>query len=325
IITDLFFPRLCRYFGSKTLTILGLLFYTIGGCLAGAFDDIYLLLGARALVGIGVGIIMPLSTGLLSFYFPPQDQERLMGYSSAMNQLGGAVATLLSGLLAAISWRASFLVYALGLICFVLCLLFLPNERIPQHSAENKSRPLRENYRYIVAIFLLMLTFFIYPASFAMEIKAEGIIPQHFIAVIMAFMDLVALAGGLLFVRFKLLLGRKIRFLAPVLFFCGYLLLAFVGGWFGALLGSFMVGLANGAGIPFIISAASIKAGKTAATTVMPLLSAALYSAQFITPIFLGALTLICGDITHLPYYAAIALGGLFILWSHNLGVDEAA
>lgn len=110
VITNAVFPKLCQKFGAKTLTMIGLLLYTVGGCIAGAFSQIVLVLIMRAFVGIGVGIIMPLSTGLLSFYFPPERQAKLMGYSSAMNQMGGVVATLLSGVLANISWRLSFLV-----------------------------------------------------------------------------------------------------------------------------------------------------------------------------------------------------------------------
>ncbi len=53
-----------------------------------------------------------------------------MGLSSAANQLGGVVATLLAGVLANISWRLSFLVYLMGLISIVLCLIFMPNDRI---------------------------------------------------------------------------------------------------------------------------------------------------------------------------------------------------
>ena len=98
--------------------------------LAGAFSNIYCVLTARALLGVGVGIIMPMSTGLLAFYYTRDKQDRLMGYSSAMNQLGGSIATLLSGLLAVISWRASFLVYLMGGISIVLCSIFMPNERI---------------------------------------------------------------------------------------------------------------------------------------------------------------------------------------------------
>ena len=108
VITNSIFPRLCKKFGAKALTMIGLLLYTVGGCIAGAFSQIVLVLIMRAFVGIGVGIIMPLSTGLLSFYFPPEKQAKLMGYSSAMNQMGGVVATLLSGVLATISWRLSF-------------------------------------------------------------------------------------------------------------------------------------------------------------------------------------------------------------------------
>ena len=121
-LSSFIFPRLCRKFGARTLVMMGLILYVGGGCGAAAFDSIYIVLVFRALVGCGVGFIMPLSTGLLSFYYPPEELDRLMGLSSAMNQLGGAVATFIAGLLAAFSWRAAFMVYLMGLISVVLCL-----------------------------------------------------------------------------------------------------------------------------------------------------------------------------------------------------------
>lgn len=96
--TNLFlFKPLCKRFRARTLLIFGLLLYTVFGCLAGLFSNILMILVCRALVGIGVGIIMPLSTGLLSFYFTRDKQGPLMGYSSALNMLGGVVATLIAG------------------------------------------------------------------------------------------------------------------------------------------------------------------------------------------------------------------------------------
>ena len=62
-----------------------------------------------------------------------------------------------------------------------------------------------------------------------METVADGVIPPQYIAVIMAGMDFVAFFGGLLFVHMKFLCGNKMRFLAPVLFLAGYILLALVG------------------------------------------------------------------------------------------------
>ena len=328
VLTSFIFPKLCKRFSAKTLVLIGLVLYTVGGCIAGVFDNIFLVLIMRALVGVGVGIIMPLSTGLLSFYFRPEQQAELMGYSSAMNQMGGVVATLLSGLLANISWRASFLVYLMGLISIVLCLICLPNDRITQEAtAEEHAKStgvFRDSFVYILAMFLLMSTFFIYPANFALETVAEGVIPQHYIAVIMASMDFIAFLGGLLFVRVRMLLGGKTRFLAPVLFLIGYLLLAVLGGWVGTLVGSVFIGFANGAGIPYIISEASMKAGRAAATTVMPLISAALYLAQFLSPVLMSVVTAVFGGIIpHLPYVFATVLALLFVLWSALIPIGK--
>ena len=283
----------------------------MGGCAAGLFSNIYIILVFRALVGVGVGIIMPLSTGLLSFYFAPNEQDKLMGYSSAMNQMGGVVATLISGVLANISWRASFLVYMMGFISMVLCLLFLPNDKISGKREEQKSKGIfSEYYVYITGIFLLMVTFFVYPSVFAIETAKENIIPQRFIAVIMAGMDFIAFLGGLLFVHIKRAMGSITRFVAPTMFLLGYLSLFIVGGWIGAIVGSVVIGFANGLGIPFIISSASQKAGKTAAITVMPLISMAMYLAQFVTPMALSLVSFVS------PYAVAGGMAVLFVVWS---------
>lgn len=163
VITNLCFPALSRRFSTKTLVLGGLLLYTVGGCAAGLFDQIALVLVMRALVGVGVGILMPLSTGLLTFYYPPERQAALMGYASAMNQMGGVIATLLAGLLSQLNWRASFLVYLLGLLSIVLCLGFLPSDRLdqPQHAEEASAAgsPFRTYFVYILAMFLLMSIF----------------------------------------------------------------------------------------------------------------------------------------------------------------------
>ena len=59
------------------------------------------------------------------------------GEGKIMNQMGGVIATLLAGLLASVNWRASFLVYLMGLISIVLCAAFLPN-----HSMSAANRPM---------------------------------------------------------------------------------------------------------------------------------------------------------------------------------------
>lgn len=291
--TNLFlFKPLCKRFRARTLLMFGLLLYTVFGCLAGLFENIPMILVCRALVGVGVGIIMPLSTGLLSFYFTKDKQGPLMGYSSALNMLGGVIATLIAGGLAMISWRLSFLVYLIGLISIVLCAIWMPNDKIYDNKKSSRSSGQMKQYASFIAVmFVTSFTFFVYPASFAMECTASGAISQDLIAIIMAMMDVFGFAGGLIYSSISKKINRGARFIAPVLFIISYLLLGVVGGAFGVVVGSAFLGVANGIGVPFIMTSASAKAGRDAATTVMPLISAALYLAQFATPLILSAIS----------------------------------
>ena len=345
-ITNLFFRPLCKRFRARTLMLIGLALYIIGGCAAGLFSNIWLILLFRAVVGIGVGILMPLSTGLISFYFTKDKQDALMGMSSAMNMMGGVVATLIAGALAQLSWRAAFLVYLMGLISVILALLWMPNERIFDPKEAKKEEGVFKKYNvFIIAMFLLMVSFFIYPANFAMETARSGIIPQQLIAVIMALMDIFGFFGGMAFAGIKRRMRKQTRFVAPALFLIGYILLALpsvtglaatsasatsaataatstiILARIAIIAGSFLVGFANGAGVPFIISTASMKAGRTAATTVMPMISAALYLAQFTTPfitsIIKGGLAA-CG-LEASSYIVAVITSALFLIWSSRI------
>ncbi len=317
-ITNLIFPKLCSRMGSRTLVLQGLVLYTVGGIAAGMFNNIWLVLAMRAVVGIGVGIIMPLSTGLLAYYYTQDKLDGLMGWSSAMNQLGGVIATLLSGLLALVSWRASFLVYLLGLISIILCILFLPNERLQSKSGGSSLTNFKQYFPLITAMFLLMMVFFLYPSNFAIVSRTDGSVPQNLIGIIMAGMDVVAAISGALFVVVKKRLDHATRYLAPLLFLAGYLLLSLKPDMIKILLGSACIGFANGIGIPYIIAEASHKVGKSAVSTVLPLMSAALYLSQFVTPFTYTAVKSITllSDATHLPYYMGTVVSFLFLCWS---------
>lgn len=329
-VTNLIFPKLCKHFGTRTLLLIGLALYVVGGSIAGLFSNIYLILAIRALVGVGVGIIMPMSTGLIAFYFPKDQQDRLMGYSSAMNQLGGSVATLIAGLLAAYSWRLSFLVYLLGLLSVVLCLIAMPNDRLAGPQEGKQENAPRENrftryYPYIIAMAILMFTFFIFPSSFAEEAARDGVLPQTGISVVMALMDAFGFVGGLIYAPVRKRLQRNTAFFAPMLFIAGYAMLAFVGGWVGSVAGAVLIGLGSGSGIPYIISSGSAKAGSSAATTVLPLISAALYIAQFVTPFVLSAVEAAFPETAHVPFIAAICAAILLLVWGLTLRQGEVA
>lgn len=318
MVTNLLFKKLCRLFTVRKLTIAGLAMYIVFGCGAGLFSNIYLVLACRALLGAGVGIIMPMSTGLISYYFTRDKQDILMGYSSAMNMMGGVIATLIAGALAMVSWRLSFLVYLMGGLSIILVLLWMPDEKIADKSPETKEKgTFKKFFPYIVAMFLLMTVFYNYPTNFALEVNSSGAIPRGWVPVVMALMDGFGFLGGLVYPRIKAVTGKLSKFAAPAFLVLGYVLLQFAGGTAGTLAGSFAIGVANGMGVPYIMSAASAKAGKNAATTVIPALSVSLYLAQFTTPVLISvireALGTVLSDAT--SYHAALLLSVVMLLW----------
>ena len=311
ILTTFAFRPLCRFMRTRTLALVGLSLYVAAG--AGAFfvDDIVTLLVLRALLGVSVGMIMPLSTGLLSFYFPPEEQSRLMGLSAAMNQMGGVVATLLAGLLAAVEWRYAFLVYLAGVLAIVLVAAKLPNEQLATRGSRIKLSTLTRFHPSVTAMLFIMLLFFVYPTNFALTARQQGV-GTLATTLVMVGLDVVAFFVGLAFGWLMRNLRRQMKYAAPLFFLGGYALLAFVPGLAGMLAGSAFLGLANGAGVPYVNTIASIKGGRDAAVTVMPLISAALYLGQFVSPLIVEPLARTIGGL-QAPYLVAMGIAVLFL------------
>lgn len=293
ILTNLFFMPISQRMRTRTIALTGLLLYIVAG--AGCFfiNDIYLLLGMRAILGISVGLIMPLSTGLLAYYFPPEEQARLMGLSAAMNQMGGVVATLLAGILAIIDWNNAFLVYLLGLIAVAMVFLWLPDAQLGTSNKRGKAfepRQLLKFHPSVTGILLTMIIFFVFPTNFAIITAHQTSLSITIITMIMVGLDLVAFFVGLSFGKLMQWFRQPIKYFAPICFFFGYGCFTFANGAFWIIVGSAFVGIAVGLSVPYLNTIASIKGGKNSATTVMPLLSAALYLGQFVSPLLITPL-----------------------------------
>ena len=338
IITNFLFPAISRLMKTRTLAILGLCMYIVFG--AGAFfaDNILTVLVLRALLGVSVGMIMPLSTGLLAYYFPPEEQARLMGLSAFMNQMGGVVATFLSGFLCGLGWNYSFLVYLMGVVALLLVVAFLPNERLvsgaktmefaPDYyessegitrARKKPGRPAASMQRFLPSVagmFLVMLLFFIFPTNFAITSLANKAVSPNLITLIMVGLDVAAAAIGLVFGRMMKAFPRAMKYIAPVGFTLGFVCLSMGTGLGWLLAGSAIIGIANGIGVPYLNTIASTKGGKDAATTVMPLLSAAMFLGQFLSPLIVSPCAQLFEGNTA-PYKVGIVIGLAFIVQAY--------
>lgn len=98
----------------------GLWLFAASGALYLFSSRMWQLMAVSALLGIGAGLIIPLSTGLISRYFTGEYRVRQFGYSSAITNMTLVVATAVTGYLAEVHWRLPFAVYLLPLISLVL-------------------------------------------------------------------------------------------------------------------------------------------------------------------------------------------------------------
>ena len=318
IITNMFFLQISRVWRTRTIATLGLLLYVVAGTGCVFIDNLNALLVMRAFLGVSVGLIMPLSTGLLSYFYPPEEQAHLMGLSAAMNQMGGVVGTLLAGVLASIAWNDSFYVYIFGLVALVMIIRWLPNEKLGSSNKRGKAfepRQLLKFHPSVIGILLLTMVFFVFPTNFAIITGKQLGIDTTTITLLMVALDLLAFFVGLGFGKMMDSFRTSIKFFSPVAFIIGYAFYAYADNMVMILIGSAFIGLANGVGVPYFMTIASIKGGRNSATTVMPMLSAALYMGQFISPIIIIPLSeyFFGADDIVGPYKITIGISILFL------------
>ena len=99
--------------------------------------------GQQYLLGVGSGLIVPLSTGLISRFFVGTYRTKQFGLSSAITNVTLVLATILTGYLAEVNWHLPFLVYLFPLISIVLSFYLKKNiDPLPVHatvSEKNKT------------------------------------------------------------------------------------------------------------------------------------------------------------------------------------------
>ena len=319
ILTNLCFLSISRVLRTRAIAIIGLAIYVVAGTGCFFIDNIYALLVMRALLGVSVGLIMPLSTGLLAYFYPPEEQARLMGLSAAMNQMGGVVGTLLAGILASIQWNYSFLVYLFGLIALLMIIRWLPNELLGSSNKRGKAfepRQLLKFHPSVLGMLLLTMVFFVFPTNFAIITSRQLQLDTATITLIMVALDLLAFFVGLVFGKLMTAFRTSIKFFPPIALIVGYLFYAEASNITMLLIGSAFIGLGNGIGVPYLLTIASIKGGKNSATTVMPLLSASLYLGQFISPVIILPLSEALFGVNEItgPYKVAVLISILFLI-----------
>jgi EmrB/QacA subfamily drug resistance transporter len=124
--------RASDLFGRQRLFIAGVAVFTIASLINGIATSSGVLIGGRALQGLGAALVSPAALSIVTTTFAEgKERTRALGIWSAIAAGGGAFGLILGGLLTeTLSWRWVFFVnLPIGLAAALLSLRFIPNTR----------------------------------------------------------------------------------------------------------------------------------------------------------------------------------------------------
>jgi MFS family permease len=122
--------RLGDTYGLKRMHLVGLGLFAVASLLCEFAPDLRLLIGARALQGIGAAFLMTLTIALVRETASEERMGRAMGLLGTMSALGTALGPSLGGVLvSAAGWRSIFLIQvALAVLALILAFAYLPRD-----------------------------------------------------------------------------------------------------------------------------------------------------------------------------------------------------
>jgi EmrB/QacA subfamily drug resistance transporter len=124
--------RLGDLFGHRRLFLLGISLFTLASLGCGLATSQEILIGARAVQGLGGAVVSAVALSLIvTLFTDPGERAKAMGVFGFVAAGGGSIGVLLGGILTdVLDWHWIFLVnLPIGVAVFVLCLVLLPGGR----------------------------------------------------------------------------------------------------------------------------------------------------------------------------------------------------
>ena len=242
---------------AKPLILLGLVLILAGGMLPAWMNSLPLIIVCRGVLGVGLGIIMPLQMALFAQY-PERERATLIGYNSGINCIIGVFFFTAAGKLALSDWHDIFYLYAAFIPIVLLTMRYIPYEAPVPPAAHNtqqtaaSSRLPGQLFLYCVFVAIAMLTFYVIVTNLALYLNDYQLGDATVVGLITAVGTAGSAIGGLLVSQITRLLKN---YAAPCTmavmaagFLCliqtqsvaavglGYILLAFSQGVFGCVI-----------------------------------------------------------------------------------------
>ncbi len=307
--------RMAHRFGKKRLILSALFFYLVGGMGGGIAASINQLLFFRGMMGIGVGFIIPLSTGLIADFYSGSDRTVMMGYSTAVNNLGGIIASIFSGFLATVNWRLSFTVYAMALLVLLLTLKFLREPSVTVELETKNHRIGAGIWKLALVMYFVSVIFYTAPMNMSLFISAYDLGEASMSGMLMSLLTLASFIVGLNFLKVTRFLREFKVYASLLLMMFGFVILSFTADILLMIIAMVCIGMGIGLLMPIIILDTAHIAPKHQSTFALAIVTCFMYLGQFSTPLFCEMLSVLMKqESARIPFYTSVLLSVVFIL-----------
>ena len=216
IIPALFYGKLSKRFKKRTLLFTGLSLFIIGGILPTFIDSLPLIIAARGILGLGVGITMPLSIDIITDFFEGREKDFLIGFGTSTIACVGAIFFQLGGgmLADAYGWQYGFLTYLFPIWILAVTILYLPEPEKKEHfntasvEGQKKVKMPKAVYWTVLAQVFYSALIFGYVTNISVVIQADNLGSATEAGMAISVFTFGTLLAGFVFGRFKHMLPR---------------------------------------------------------------------------------------------------------------------
>ncbi|MBU2978413.1 MFS transporter [Alteromonas sp. C1M14] len=207
----------------------------------------------RILLGGFAAGIMAAGTAEISCWYTGKARLNMIAKQGMAIELGGVIFLFISGLLSELAWHGPFMLYFLGLICAIMCLLFIPSNNIKQPQSKTKPQiPKNTMGPIMMCTFFAMILFFSIIISLPGHLTTLGFSSSQ-IGNLLAFISLIAVFAAMFMPRLvaKTSEGTAIK-LAFISYGIGHLLFASSTLTMSLIAGAVFAGIGFGFSLPLL-------------------------------------------------------------------------
>ena len=285
--------KLTEKVNNLLLLQIGLAIFGVSGILYLLSNKMWQLIAISAMLGIGSGLIVPLSTGLISRYFVGAYRTKQFGYSSAITNITLVLATTLTGYLAEVNWHLPFLVYLFPFISIFLT-HYLKKDLSSYHPSDT-AKEMGKRGMNVKALIKLMAfyglaTYLVIIISFNLPFLMEEYgLSSGRAGILISLFFLAIMAPGFVLNRIVQVLGRRIYMVCLLMIACGMGIILLSRSEILIALGCVLNGLSYGIIQPLIYDKTSDVAVPHKVTLALAFVMAMNYVAILLCPFIVDA------------------------------------